>query len=414
MTSFKTNPVRTSLIACAMFVLVAACDDNTSKEPDAGTDAGADASSITDLVYGEFEPWGYPIQDYIDVHTVEFGEDGFFKSIFDLAVFEDRLYLGYGDADRNLGRITPIEIRFWTQEDPLAVSAEFTTDEEQIDRFRQTDDLLMIPGVDATEDDLLGNAYTLGTGGEWHKSRTLELAWHVHDMAVLDNIIYACGSGGTMDDYNNSTVNALFYESDDGGENFTLAQQITHPDPPGDQRLTTLLSVGGELYAFGYVSKFEGSSSNISSLLAYRKDGDELVPLSSFPSFWVTDAVQMTEDLGIIVGVHTGGSLAWGCILIDGTDSFANVPMCEGKTVLDLEPLADGRTLVIYLDMDTYPTPDTDSWGLRVGVTEDGSDLVDLISQDIESSPQSIAYWRKSLYLGLDNGEVWRSEGLSP
>lgn len=414
MTSFTTNHVRTAAIICAIFALGTACDDNTSKEPDAGTDAGADASSITDLVYGEFEPWGYPIQDYIDVHTEEFEEDGFFKTIFDLAVFEDRLYLGYGDADRNLGRITPIEIRFWPQDDPLTVTAEFTTDEEQIDRFRQTDDLLMIPGVDATEDDLLGNAYTLGEGGEWHKSRTLDLAWHVHDMAVLDNMIYACGSGGTMDDYNNSTVNALFYESDDGGENFTLAQQIAHPDPPGDQRLTSLLSVGGELYAFGYVSKFEGSSSNISSLLAYRKDADELVSLSDFPSFWVTDTEQLTEDLGIVAGVHTGDPLAWGCILIDGSDSFANVPMCEGRTVLDMAPLADGRTLVLYLDIDTYPTPDTGSWGLRVGVTEDGSDLMELISQDIEIYPESIAYWRKSLYLGLNNGEVWRSEGLLP
>lgn len=412
MTSSATNPVRTALIVCAMFVLIAACDDNTSKDPDAGTDAGADASSITDLVYGEFEPWGNPIDDYIDIHTEELGEDEFFKAIFDLAVFEDRLYLGYGDADHNLGGITPIEIRFWSKEDPLAVSAQFTTDEEQVDRFRQTDDLLMIPGVDATEDDLLGNAYTLGTGGEWHKSRTLDLAWHVHDMAVVDNMIYACGSGGTMDDYNNSTVNALFYESDDGGENFTLAQQITHPDPPGDQRLTTLLSVGGELYAFGYVSKFEGTQSTISSLLSYRKDADELVFMPSFPSFWVTDAEQLTEDLGVVTGVHTGGTLTWGCVLIDGSDSFANVPMCGGRTVLDMAPLADGRTLVLYLDIDTYPTPNTGIWGLRVGVTEDGSDLVELVSQDIESYPRSIAYWRNSLYLGLDNGEVWRSEGL--
>jgi hypothetical protein len=403
-------PVRILLVALgAAAGALVACDDEGGAA-DAGPDAGV--PDIADLVFGDFEPFAEPIADYIATNAEILGHQSFLTGIFDLQVAEDRLYLGYGDANLNLGQNTPIELRYFAEPDPAAVTAEFATDEEQVDRYRLQGDLLMVPGVDATEDGLLGNAYTRAAGGEWVKSRTLDLAWHVHDIASLAGAIYACGSGGTLEDYNQSTVNALFYRSDDNGETFETLEQIPHPTPPGDQRLTDLLAVGSDLYAFGYVSEFIDNQNTITQLIAYRLDGDGLVAHAGWSSFWVTDTEALSTDLGVVVGVDTSGDLNWECRLVSSDGAVEQGPFCAGLTVLDIAALGDGRGLVAYLPIDDYPvTAPAGLYGLNVGLTADGESLLDLVTQNVESFPRAIAFWRGDLYLGLDDGSVWRAVG---
>ncbi len=231
---------------------------------DTGSTASIDSAApdIAGLAFTTFTPWATPIQDYIETNTEILGDDSFLKAIYDLAVYQDRMYLGYGDANENLGRNTPIELRYWYEAEPGALETDFTVDEEQVGRYRVSDDLMMVPGEDATEDDLMGNAYTLPLGGSWFKSRTLEYAWHVHDIARMGETLYACGSGGTLDDYENSTVNAFLYRSDDMGETFSIQVQLEHPDPPGDHRFTNLLALDQGLMVFGYYYKMDSITGN--------------------------------------------------------------------------------------------------------------------------------------------------------
>ena len=69
------------------------------------------------------EPWAEPLGDYLE-RGKRSCPDGFNRAITALALFEGRLWLGYGDATRNLGTPALIEFRYFPRpEDPQAVAA---------------------------------------------------------------------------------------------------------------------------------------------------------------------------------------------------------------------------------------------------------------------------------------------------
>ena len=359
---------------------------------------------IAAMTFGKFYKWTNPIEDYIAINTEELGHGNFMKEIFDLTVFGERLYLGYGDATLNLGRITPIEIRYFTDPASKEYAFDFTTDEEQIDRYRQDGDLLMIPGVDATEDGLLGNVYTTAAAGDWYKSRTLEWAWHVHDSARLGDTIYACGSGGSLDDYSGSTVHAYLWHSSDGGESFEVLVDRPHPNPPGDQRHVHLLANSGELYVFGYYSDDSGTTFATSYVLAET----ELLPWEGLGAFFVLDTAALDQGNGLVVGVHIEQPLRQGAMLVSdgvGTEALALTDF----TVLDAEPLGDSRALMLYLEGNAYPLEDAGGWPAHVGVLDSDGTLTEIGSLFPTVRPASISFWQGRLYVGMADGSIWRA-----
>lgn len=359
---------------------------------------------IAEMKFGKFFKWTNPIEDYITINTEELGHGNFMKEIFDLTTFSERLYFGYGDATLNLGRITPIEIRYFSDPTSKEYGFDFTTDEEQIDRYRQDGDLLIIPGVDATEDGLLGNVYTYSPGGDWYKSRTLEWAWHVHDAVRLGDDIYACGSGGSLDDYSASTVHAYLWRSQDGGENFEVLVDRPHPSPPGDQRHVHLLPNAGALYVFGYFSDDAG----MTYATGYVLEGDSLVAWEGLGSFFVLDTVILDDASALVVGVHIEDPLRQGAMLVKngvGTE----VAALQEYTVLDVEPLGDGRGLVLYLDGNDYPLQDTGGWPTHVGVLDPDGSITEIGGLFPTVRPASIAFWQGRLYLGMADGAIWRA-----
>jgi hypothetical protein len=390
--------------------------DGVDISEDLATDGGAEGMAetipevvappkdIAEMTFGKFFKWTNPIEDYIAINTEELGHGNFTKDIFDLATFGDDLYFGYGDATLNLGRITPIEIRYFSDPASKDYAFEFTTDEEQIDRYRQFGDLLIIPGVDATEDGLLGNVYTYSQGGEWYKSRTLQNAWHVHDTVQLGDSLYACGSGGSLDDYAESTVHAYVWESTDGGENFEILADLEHPNPPGDQRHVYLLPNSGELYVFGYYS----DDTQTTYATGYVLEEDGLVAWDGLGSFFVLDTVILDGDNALVVGVHIEQPLRQGAMLVEnGVGS--EVLALQDFTVLDVEPLGDGRGLVLYLDGNAYPLADTGGWPAHVGVLNPSGSLVEIGDLFPTVRPASIAYWHGRLYVGMADGNIWRA-----
>jgi hypothetical protein len=158
--------------------------------PDAAADASPDAGEarLAGRTCGALGEWATPLTDYIAAGEAAVANGRFMRGVHDLAVFEDRLYVGYGDADVNLGRVIPIEVRAFRSDDDPTATAETATAEEQVEQFRALDDGLWIAGVDATEDAWLGNVYRR-TAGPWVKLRTVGNGVHVHDVA-------AWGGGG--------------------------------------------------------------------------------------------------------------------------------------------------------------------------------------------------------------------------
>jgi hypothetical protein len=363
---------------------------------------------VAALDFGPFAAWAAPIEDYREANTEILGHADFRAWIDDLVVFQDRLYLGYGDADLNLGRNTPIELRYFERVDPEGVRADQTTDEEEISRFRLLGDQLVIPGVDATEDDLLGNVYLLDSDGGWTKSRSCELGWHVHDVARLGDRLFAGGSGGTLDDYSASTVNALLWVSEDGGQTFTVAEQVPHPAPPGDQRVTDLLAIGETLYVFGYVT-IDG----VASPQAFARAADAwMAPWDGLPAFFVLDSQPLDAARGLLVGVAIGDPLRQAVMRLD-EGGPAEVAALTGKTALDISPLGDGRALVMWSAGDAYPltAPDHAPLEASVGLLDADLQLLPLAAGVFPARPVSVALWRQRLFVGLADGTIQVSAG---
>ena len=378
--------------------------------PDLATEVVPDVPAevgIEEMIFGEFQLWANPTKDFIDYNTEKLGHSDFMHDIFAMTVFEDRLYFGYGDANLNLGHDTPIEVRYWDEPVPDGYKFDFIVDEEQVSRYRIDGELFMIPGVDATEDGLMGNAYTMPAGGDWYKSRTLEGGWHVHDMVRIGETIYACGSGGTKDDYTNSTVNAFVWRSTDGGETFQVHVKSPHPAPPGDHRYTSLLGVGEQLYVFGYYS-----DGQFSYAIAYFLDGSELKLAEQMLDFYVIDTIPLTHDRGMLAGVRIGDPLKFGMNLVTG-DGVEAAAALDGYTYVNSQPLGDGRAVVLLFKGDQCPSPEAGSWLATVMLT-DGESATIRATLSTPIVPSSVALWRDDLYLGLSDGSVWRSEGAAP
>ena len=386
-------------------LLLVACNPS----PDSA-DTGPATVTWPDIDEVAFEapvPWASPIDDYIAINTEELGHPDFLQGVHELYPFEDRLYIGYGDANLNLGRTTPIELRYWEGlDDATDVAHDFIVDEEQVDHFRTASDTLLLPGVDATEDDLLGNVYALPSGGAWSKSRTLEYAWHVHDIAALGDTLYACGSGGTIEDYESSDVNAYVWRSDDGGETFVIDQAYDHPDPPGDNRFTGLLTVDDALHVFGYAS----DTSSINRFHAFTLGADGLDELGGLSRVFVTRTQSLSESQGLLVGVSVGTVLTWRAWTLAGGEAEVASAL-DGITILDLLAMDDARTLVLAIEGNEYPASSEGPWQAMVGITSDASSLETLVSWEVESFPESVAWYQGSLLVGMADGSVWRAEG---
>jgi hypothetical protein len=350
--------------------------------------------------FSGFSTWNSPIEDFITINSSELGHSNFRSSISELAVYEDNLYIGYGDADLNLGRITQIEVRYFSSLNSTAYNTDFATDEEEISLYRKMGDYFVIPGVDATEDNLIGNVYSLSPGGSWYKSRTLEFAWHVHDANILDNNIYAVGSGGTIDDYNNSTVNAFLWKSEDNGVTFQIQEQLPHPNPPGDHRLTQLLKVSDTLYSFGYYS-----SNGVSSGIAYTFDGSDFTEYSEMPPFYVLNTWQLNENSGLIRGVNIGTNLTFGVMYVD-SQGIVPITSLNEITCYDIFPLDNERALILYRDGNVYPVPEFSVNNFNIGLLDENKNLTILLNHNFEFKPVSIAYWKHHIFVGLENGEV--------
>jgi hypothetical protein len=156
------------------------------------------------------------------------------RNIWDMHVFEGRLYLGAGSARnsapaRNAG---PVPIVCY---DPTGKSfvKEGTVDGEQIDVYYMHEGRLYIPGCDPIQDWRSGNFYCRQDNGRWKKHRNIPGALHMFAMAWHEGRVF--GALGTR---NGAAVSI----SSDQGRTWTVVQT-------GGGRVYGFLTVGSRLYA---------------------------------------------------------------------------------------------------------------------------------------------------------------------
>ncbi len=165
-------------------------------------------------------------------------QPAFSRNVWDLQIFDGRLFIGTGDAWRNTGP-TPV-ISYNGSE----FSTEFIVDDEQIHSFVITENQMLIPGIDPREDWNLGNFYRLeprclAPKPCWSKTRSIPFGVHTYDLLEVGDKLYATIGG--WDD----TIEPGLLESSDDGATWT---SVTTPELLG-LTFTKFFRFAGDIYA---------------------------------------------------------------------------------------------------------------------------------------------------------------------
>ena len=382
----------------------------------ASTDAGSqevwpgDDLPAAGLTFGPLQPWANPIDDYLEAGMQHAGL--FLRGVHDLVVWEGRLYLGYGDANVNLGRVIPIEVRSFTSPDEPEPLREFATDEEQIEHYRVLEQGLYIAGVDATEDAWLGNVYYRGEAGDWTKSRTLQGGVHVHDVAGHGGAVYAVGSGAAPEEWEAGDIFAHLWRSEDSGASFEIVAR-RHNGGDGDARWTRLISRPEGLYVFGYASNAQFV---IDEIVNGVWDGQEVTPLADdHPLRWVLvdQSHPLPDGTALLTGVDASAQpLRRRAFRMSGDGVVEPVAGLQGLSVLDVAPhLPTGEVVLMVEQGDEVSDELRSSWAPKILISSDLESFTEALSFESERPPGAIVYWRGALYFGSGEGQVLRSAG---
>ena len=393
----------------------------------------ADNSPIN-ILYDTPQLWAGPIDDYLKVGNENY-PDGFNKNIGTLDVFDNKLWIGYGDMTRNMGSNIPIEFRRF--DDPsrpdivsTPVSAEgqgakqrtpTDTGEEQIYPFRKINGQLWQAGHDSNSDDetwmqaipgqerlIQGNIFVLDAkNGDlvWEKRRNIPGGEHVHDLAYFNGSIYGVGSGADhRREWESGQIFRYLWQSDDMGMTFKTIHRVMVPDTEkgDDTRYRALLSVGNTLYVFGYMhyretSKLEGRHVTVKNNQISGLNG-------AVGSVVVRKTWPLHPMLGLAVGNYGPGVSRTFKIIQSGIKELSG---WSNLRVIYVTPgEKSGHWLVLAgsgTDEETFSV-----YRFYERSINQLSPVLDLG----EMAFSSIALWYGDLFLGSDDGKIYRSNSI--
>ena len=165
------------------------------------------------------------------IYTRSDWKDNFARSVWDMQLYNGRVYIGCGDSGFNRGPIiiwsfntdgTPEKVRF---------NYDLKVCQESVEVFRVFGDKMYTPGIDDSNSDENENNPLIKTisepnsasvyvksGDKWHRYRTIRDGAHIFDVAEFQGKLYAAGSIYTKE---NDTDYAALFESKDGGRSWT-------------------------------------------------------------------------------------------------------------------------------------------------------------------------------------------------
>ena len=436
------NSVIRSATSCLLLLAAAGC----------GT-----GSSGRTVAPGPFEPWAEPINDALEVGEAAFDGE-FSRGITTLQPFEGRVWIGYGDANRNIGSEIPVDFRwFEAPDDPIARTADVLaagqgarqrtpsdTGEEQLEPYRVIGGTLWQPGVDSNNPDeawtqtkagtwrtvdgervqtklIDGNVFKLEASEDgtpvWRKFRNVPGGEHVHDLAEFDGAIYAVGSGADYRfEFGNGKVFRYLWRSDDGGRTFETVVRIEVPDVGYDTRFRRLLATGDRLYVLGYLNPFqiEGEIEG-RSIVVTHEDGvivrealeGPLSTMLPLRTFYVPG-----RDWGLVVARE--GRRGAEHVFRADEDGVVELEGWQGHRVIDLQFLDDGSTFLVLAGSGRPATEEeVETFQLLVGSVAD-PDALSPVAPIEGVVPRSLAVFGDSILLGTDDGRVFKASLGAP
>ncbi len=369
-------------------------------------------------------PWADPIRAYLEAGEEHFPQ-GFSRGITTLEVFDGRLWMGYGDATRNMGSKVPIEFRsLASSDDPTWVAAPVLaggqgapqrtptdTGEEQIEPYRVCGGVLCQAGVDSTDADELwtqakgperrieGNFFRY-EDGSWRKLRTIPGGEHVHDLGFLDGVIYAVGSGADdRAEFEGGQIFRYLWRSRDQGATFETVQRVLYPEfGKGDTRFRKLLAVGRTLYVFGYVEPDGGPREG-----RHLRVGDgELEELGGvLATRVVARTYELPDGTGLVVTRSQDGRTR---VFRARENGFTDLVAWAERRVIDAAVAPEhARLLVLSGDLG-----EPEHFAVHSASLDALEELELALDFGLEA-PSALALWEHRLFIGTNAGAIWRA-----
>ena len=207
-----------------------------------------------------------------------------------LKFFNNRLYLGYGDATVNTG---PTDVIYYDLDSNKFVK-EFSVDDEGIYQYQVIDGKLVIPGVDATEEWDFGNIYVQEKSG-WVKHRSITRGVHVFDAVAYQGKWYV-GTGNFCELTKDESFGfGAILSSTDTCKKWTY-EYITPSDISSVYRISAVISFRDKLYAFPYAYvgfTLDEIPAEYRQYMGepYQEDGQDYYLVSLDNAFGNTDAI---------------------------------------------------------------------------------------------------------------------------
>ncbi len=137
-------------------------------------------SNVRDYPYkADYTELGIPLKEYYAMGTVS-------RCAWDIEVYNNRLYVGSGDYDKNSG---PVNMFYYDIKNKEWVSDGVLPDEE-ISRLFIFEDKLVASGIDPKDNWDYGNFYSCDTEG-WKTNRNIPGGIHNFDMVNFDGKLFA-------------------------------------------------------------------------------------------------------------------------------------------------------------------------------------------------------------------------------
>ncbi|MBR4868022.1 MAG: hypothetical protein IKU10_02600 [Clostridia bacterium] len=325
----------------------------------------------------------------LEIPTLEqYPEDFVSRCPWDLAIWNNKLYVGAGDYGANTGPVDCMAYNLQT----ATWENSGTVLEESIARFCVVNDTLMIPGIDSTGDShLLGEYYSLQED-KWQLNRTLPGGIHCFDLVEYNNQLFA-GLGVTRGEYPVAV-------SSDNGETFTQVPFYKDGNPIKTTkdaiRVYDLFVMKQTLYAVYIAENNEAGASLDFECSFYRFEGDRFVYETTWdPCYETIGATQIPfaakEVFGDRLFVATG-------YLYRSDDhlSFEKVPIQSGVT-LDL--LQYENTLYALNN-----TPcENGTFDISVWCTTNGETFEQVLCFNHQIPALSFAKNDETFYIGIGN-----------
>ncbi len=109
--------------------------------------------------------------------------------------------------------------------------------------------------------------------------------------------------------------------------------------------------------------------------------------------------------------IDAGDATIAGDARITGDGKSSPITALASQRVIDVYPVPGTKeALVLTYDGSEYGKKLT-SWKVRVHLTKDLQNFKELLTYTTDKPPQSVATWKKAIYLGNNIGEVWRAIG---